>query len=63
MMHLLTPQDHFVAQGTILEMIIRLFLLAIENNPINPKAISRNMGMPEITQQQFVEGIKNAYSL
>lgn len=62
MAYLLTPDDNFATPESI-RNDIRLFLVAIESDPINTKAISHNMGMPEITQQQFIEIIKNAYSL
>lgn len=62
MAYLLTPADNFTTPESI-RNDIRLFLAAIESDPINTKAISRNMGMPEITQQQFIEIIKSAYSL
>lgn len=62
MSFLLTPEDRLFASETIKEDI-RRFILAIENDPINTKAISRNMGLPEITQDQFVEIIRNTYRL
>lgn len=62
MAYLLTTADNFTTPESI-RNDIRLFLAAIESDPINTKAISRNMGMPEITQQQFIEIIKSAYSL
>lgn len=62
MAYLLTPEDRFVTPESILNDI-RLFLTAIEGDPINTKAISKNMGVPEITQNQFIEIIKNTYSL
>ena len=62
MAFLLTPEDSFDAPETIKEDI-RRFLAAIESDPINTRAISRNMGLPEITQSQLVEIIKNSYGL
>ena len=62
MAYLITPEDRFVAPLSI-RNDIRQFLAAIENDPINTKAIAKNMGLPEITQDQFIEIIKNAYSL
>ena len=62
MAYLMTPEDRFIAPESI-RNDIRQFLAAIENDPINTKAISKNMGLPEITQAQFIEIIKNAYSL
>ena len=62
MAYLITPEDRFVAPLSI-RNDIRKFLAAIENDPINTKAIAKNMGLPEITQDQFIEIIKNAYSL
>lgn len=62
MAYLLTPSDNFSAPESI-RNDIKHFLSAIESDPINTKAISRNMGVPEITQQQFIKIIKNAYSL
>ena len=59
---LLTPQDQFIASEAIKEDI-RQFLKEIENDPINTKAISRNMGLPEITQTQFIDIIRNTYGL
>lgn len=62
MVYLLTPEDKFSAPEGI-KNNIRQFLTAIETDPINTKAISKNMGVPEITQDQFVEIIKTTYSL
>lgn len=62
MAYLLTPEDRFVAPESI-RNDIRQFLTAIENDPINTKAIAKNMGLPEITQNQFMEIIRKAYSL
>lgn len=62
MVYLLTPEDHFEAPESIRQDISR-FLTAIERDPINTKAISKNMGVPEITQEQFIEIIRSAYSL
>lgn len=62
MTYLLTPEDRFVAPESI-RNDIRQFLATIENDPIYTKAISKNMGLPEITQDQFIKIIKNAYSL
>lgn len=62
MVYLLTPEDRFVAPESI-RHDIRRFLSVVESDPINTKAISRNMGVSEITQDQFIEIIRNAYSL
>lgn len=62
MAYLLTPGDRFAAPERICDDI-RQFLNAIEVDRINTKAISRNMGLPEITQERFIEIIKKTYSL
>lgn len=62
MVYLMTPEDRFIAPENI-RNDIRQFLAAIEKDRINTKAISKNMGLPEITQDQFIEIIKNAYTL
>lgn len=62
MAFLLTPQDQFIASEVIKEDI-RRFLKEIENDPINTKVISRNMGLPEITQIQFIDIIRKTYGL
>lgn len=62
MVYLLTQEDHFEAPESIRQDISR-FLTAIESDQINTKAISKNMGVPEITQDQFIEIIRSAYSL
>lgn len=62
MAHVLTPEDKFEAPVTI-KQDIQTFLEAIADDPINTKAISKFMGVPEITQPQFVEIIKTAYNL
>lgn len=62
MVYLLTPEDHFEAPESIRQDINR-FLTAIKRDPINTKAISKNMGVPEITQEQFVEIIRTVYTL
>lgn len=60
--HILTAEDHFTAPEVIKKDIIA-FLQAIDSDPINTKAISKFMGVPEISQSQFVEIIKAAYNL
>lgn len=60
--HILTPEDRFVAPESI-KRDIDAFLMAIENDPINTKAISKFMGVPEIPQAQFIEIIKMTYGL
>ena len=62
MAHLLTPADRFYAPESI-KNDIRIFLAAIENDPINTKVISRNMGVPDISQSDFIEIIKMVYDL
>lgn len=62
MAFLLTPQDQFIASEAIKEDI-RQFLKEIENDPINTKAISRSMRLPEITQNQFIDIIRKTYGL
>lgn len=60
--HILTPADHFSAPDSIKKDILA-FLQKIENDPINTKAISQFMRVPEITQEKFVEILRIAYSL
>lgn len=60
--HILTPRDRFSAPESI-KSDISAFLHAIENDPINTKAISKFPGVPEITQSQIIEIIKTAYQL
>lgn len=60
--HILTPADRFSAPDSIKKDILA-FLQKIENDPINTKAISQFMRVPEITQKQFVEILRTAYSL
>ncbi len=62
MAHILTPEDRFMAPDVIKADIVT-FLQAIEKDPINTKAISKSMGVPEITQSRFVEIIKAAYGI
>ncbi len=62
MVHLITPADRFEASETIKDDI-RTFLAAIENDPINTKVISKNMGVPDIPQSDFIEIIRTVYSL
>lgn len=62
MAHILTSEDRFIAPEAIRRDIVA-FLKAIENDPINTKAISKFMGVPEIPQDQFIERIKRAYGL
>lgn len=62
MVHILTLEDRFDAPE-IIRQDIQIFLEAIAADPINTKAISKFMGVPEITQTRFVEIIKTAYNL
>ncbi len=59
---LLTPEDHFSAPEVIKEDI-KDFLKAIENDPINTKAIAKHMEVPEMTQPQFIDIIRETYGL
>ena len=60
--HILTGADRFTAPESI-KKDIEAFLSAIESDPINTKAISKFMGVVEMTQTRFVEIIRTAYGL
>lgn len=62
MVHTLTPQDHFIAKESMKDDIAS-FLQALEKDSINTKAISKFMGVTEITQTRFIEIIKTTYGL
>lgn len=62
MAFLLTPEDRFEAPERIKEDI-RSFISALTNDPINTKAISKNMGLPEISQSDFIIMLQQAYNL
>ncbi len=62
MAFLLTPEDRFDAPENI-KQDIREFLDTIPHDPINTRAISKNMGLPEITQSQFINILKETYNL
>ena len=62
MAHLLTSSDRFDAPEGI-KNDIRAFLVAIESDPINTKVISRNMGVFDIPQSDFIDIIKMVYDL
>lgn len=59
---LLTAQDSFYVSDVIKADILH-FIKAIENDPINTRAISKFMGLPEMAQEEFVEIISRAYGL
>ncbi len=62
MSFLIAPEDKYMASDTIKDDI-RSFLEALDSDSINTKVISRNMGLPELTQAQFSEIIKKAYNI
>lgn len=62
MAQLITPSDRYETPEIIKEDM-RAFLFAIETDPINTKAISKHMGLPEMSQTDFVNILKAAYNL
>lgn len=62
MFFLITPEDKFDAPEKIKDDI-RSFIGAITNDPINTKAISRHMRLPEISQSDFINILSNTYNL
>ena len=60
--HILTPEDRFTAPEAI-KKDISVFLRTIESDPVNTKVISRFMGVPELTQEQFAEIISSSFGV